>query len=898
MIASFEIEYRTHWGEQVCVFGSLVELGGHPGGKPIPMETLDGIHWHLSLPVSMPTNEKSFTYHYCICRGEEIVRKEWTGHERRILLQDDVQKTYRFINSWKELPVQHPFYSSAFTKSLLAFPKRPVQAKQLAKSVQLHVMAPNIGPDKQLCISGNQKALGNWEVAKAPTLTYLEAPEWMIDIDAKQLTYPLEYKFFLKDKVTGHLTAWEAHENHYLHDPQLEDNETIVYTLDDLYFEQPQWKGAGTAVPVFSLRSEQSFGVGDFGDLKRMVDWIVQTKQHVLQILPINDTTMTHTWVDSYPYNSISIYALHPMYIDISQLPKLRDASQHTHFEEIRQKLNKNTSVDYEAVSQNKWTYFRLIFDQEGKRTFNSKRFQEWYTDNEEWLKPYAAFSYLRDCYKTPNFNEWPAYNVFKQAEIDALTDAKSDNFQDIAIYYYIQFHLHIQLVDVAKYARANGVVLKGDIPIGISRNSVEAWKEPHYFNLNGQAGAPPDDFSVKGQNWGFPTYNWKVMAEDNYAWWRKRFQKMATYFDAYRIDHILGFFRIWQIPMHCVEGLLGQFVPAIAMTPEEVEGYGLHFDYNFMTKPYIHEYFLHEVFGEYTDWVKEEFILPTNSYEIYEMREEYKTQRAVEAYFYGRTDEKSIRVRDGLYSLISDVLFVADIDDPHRFHPRIGVQNEFVFRALNGHEQAAFNRLYNNYYYHRHNDFWYKQAMKKLPTLTESTKMLVCGEDLGMIPACVPAVMEELRILSLEIQRMPKDPKQEFGYLPGYPQRSVCTISTHDMAPVRMWWKEDKEATQRYYNFELGHWGDAPEEASAEICSQIVRNHLYSNSMLCVLALQDWMAIDRHFRLQDEDAERINIPANPRHYWRYRMHLTIEQLLEASSLNNQIIELIEQTGR
>ena len=508
------------------------------------------------------------------------------------------------------------------------------------------------------------------------------------------------------------------------------------------------------------------------------------------------------------------------------------------------------------------------------------------------------VFSYLRDAYKTPNFREWPKFTEYKAEEIEKLCQPESADYPHIAIYFFIQFHLHLQLLAATEHARANGVVLKGDIPIGISRNSVEAWTEPYYFNLNGQAGAPPDDFSVNGQNWGFPTYNWDVMEKDGYSWWMKRFRKMSEYFDAYRIDHILGFFRIWEIPMHAVHGLLGQFVPALPMTREEIEGYGMAFREDFFTKPYIHEYFLGQMFGPHTDYVKQTFIEPTETWEIYRMRPEFDTQRKVEAYFAGKTDEDSIWIRDGLYALIRDVLFVPDREDPHKFHPRIGVQHDYIYRALNDWEKAAFNRLYDQYYYHRHNEFWREQAMKKLPQLTQSTRMLVCGEDLGMIPDCVAWVMNDLRILSLEIQRMPKDPSQEFGHPDWYPYRSVCTISTHDMSTLRGWWEEDFQQTQRYYNTMLGHYGAAPAVATPELCEQVVRNHLYSNSILCILSLQDWMAMDGKWRNPNVQEERINVPANPRHYWRYRMHLTLEQLMKAESLNEKIKGLIEQTGR
>lgn len=628
-----------------------------------------------------------------------------------------------------------------------------------------------------------------------------------------------------------------------------------------------------------------------------MIDWAVSTQQKVIQILPINDTTMTHAWTDSYPYNSISIYAFHPMYADIKQMGTLKDKSAAAKFNKKQKELNGLPAMDYEAVNQTKWEYFRLIFKQEGEKVLASGEFGEFFNANKEWLQPYAVFSYLRDAFQTPNFREWPRHSVYNAQDIEKMCRPESVDYPHIALYYYIQFHLHLQLVAATKYAREHGVVLKGDIPIGISRNSVEAWTEPYYFNLNGQAGAPPDDFSVNGQNWGFPTYNWDVMEKDGYRWWMKRFQKMSEYFDAYRIDHILGFFRIWEIPMHAVHGLLGQFIPSIPMSREEIESYGLPFREEYLI-PYIHESFLGQVFGPHTDYVKQTFLLPAETPGVYHMKPEFTTQREVESFFAGKNDENSLWIRDGLYTLISDVLFVPDTKEKDKYHPRIGIQRDFIFRSLNEQEQNAFNRLYDQYYYHRHNEFWRQQAMKKLPQLTQSTRMLVCGEDLGMIPDCVSSVMNDLRILSLEIQRMPKNPMHEFGYLNEYPYRSVCTISTHDMSTLRGWWEEDYLQTQRYYNTMLGHYGTAPTVATPELCEEVVRNHLKSNSILCILSLQDWLSIDGKWRNPNVQEERINVPANPRNYWRYRMHLTLEQLMKAEELNDKIRELIKYTGR
>ena len=889
MTVSFNIEYRTSWGEEVRIAGLLPES--------IPMHTTDGIYWTADVELEVPKEGMTINYSYQIEQNQIIIRKEWDSFPRRLFLSGNSKKKYQIKDCWKNIPEQLYYYSSAFTEALLAHPDRAEIPPCHRKGLVIKAYAPRINKDYCLAICGNQKALGNWDPDKAIPMSDANFPEWQIELDASKLKFPLEYKFILYHKEEKKADCWENNPNRYLADPELKTNETLVISDRYAYFDIPVWKGAGIAIPVFSLKSENSFGVGDFGDLKRMIDWAVSTQQKVIQILPINDTTMTHAWTDSYPYNSISIYAFHPMYADIKQMGTLKDKSAAAKFNKKQKELNGLPAMDYEAVNQTKWEYFRLIFKQEGEKVLASGEFGEFFNANKEWLQPYAVFSYLRDAFQTPNFREWPRHSVYNAQDIEKMCRPESVDYPHIALYYYIQFHLHLQLVAATKYAREHGVVLKGDIPIGISRNSVEAWTEPYYFNLNGQAGAPPDDFSVNGQNWGFPTYNWDVMEKDGYRWWMKRFQKMSEYFDAYRIDHILGFFRIWEIPMHAVHGLLGQFIPSIPMSREEIESYGLPFREEYLI-PYIHESFLGQVFGPHTDYVKQTFLLPAETPGVYHMKPEFTTQREVESFFAGKNDENSLWIRDGLYTLISDVLFVPDTKEKDKYHPRIGIQRDFIFRSLNELEQNAFNKLYDQYYYHRHNEFWRQQAMKKLPQLTQSTRMLVCGEDLGMIPDCVSSVMNDLRILSLEIQRMPKNPMYEFGYLNEYPYRSVCTISTHDMSTLRGWWEEDYLQTQRYYNTMLGHYGTAPTVATPDLCEEVVRNHLKSNSILCILSLQDWLSIDGKWRNPNVQEERINVPANPRNYWRYRMHLTLEQLMKAEELNDKIRELIKYTGR
>lgn len=526
-----------------------------------------------------------------------------------------------------------------------------------------------------------------------------------------------------------------------------------------------------------------------------------------------------------------------------------------------------------------------------------SDDFKAFFEESQHWLVPYAQFCYLRDKYGSCLFNTWLDHNQWDEADRKPLSDPSSKAYKDVAFFYFVQYILDRQMRSAHEYAKARGVILKGDIPIGVNRNSCDVWHEPEYFHLDSQAGAPPDPFSENGQNWGFPTYNWERMIGDGCKWWERRFQNMQKYFDAYRIDHILGFFRIWAIPTECVHGLLGQFQPVLGMTCEEIESYGLHFQEEEFTRPFIARWVVERMFGDLAEEVVNTY-LDADRDDLYKLKPEYDTERKIEAVFEEKTSEKDIKLRDGLYTLVQDVLFIRDNQNPKLFHPRITAQTTCRYESLWDKDKDAFNRLYNDYYYRRNNDFWYTEAKKKLPRLVQATRMLVCGEDLGMVPDCVPWLMQELRILSLELQQMPKDPHVRFGHLSRNPYRSVCTVSTHDMPTLRQWWDEDEERTQDFYNSMLYRSGTAPHPLPGWLARDIISNQLTSPSMLCILSLQDWLAIDESIRLKDANAERINIPANPKHYWRYRMHLSIETLLAERDFNDQIKELVDEAGR
>ena len=896
MNLNFHIEYQTVYGQDLILNIVSEKKKGVPKVSEYRMQTVDGVHWDCQVSCVIGTGT-SVDYFYSIENGGRKERREWGVVAHRLEATCENGQIYDIYDHWIDIPEDSYLYTSAITDCVVGKKIEQPRITPFAKTVRLQVRAPQLSQGMALYVTGGEVAMGEWDDSKAIRMTEHNINEWLADIDAGELADSLiDFKFFAKDDATGNI-VWEYSNNRSVQLPDLADGQVVVYDLSQAFFPLPPVRCAGTLVPVFSLRSRESFGVGDFGDLKKMIDWVAKTKQRVLQILPINDTTITHTWTDSYPYSCISIFALHPQYADLNQLPKIADKALADEMEQLRQELNALPQIDYERVNDAKVRYLRAIYEQEGKDTLASKEFKQFFKETEQWLVPYAQYCFLRDTNGTADFLKWEGHTSWNEDDRAALSNGRTKAYRDVAFYYFVQFILSEQMKAAHEYARANHVILKGDIPIGVNRFGCDVWSEPRYFNLNGQAGAPPDDFSVSGQNWGFPTYNWDEMIADGCQWWVRRFQNMQQYFDAYRIDHVLGFFRIWEIPATAVHGLLGHFSPALGMSREEIEGYGLHWQEDLFTTPFITDWVLDRVFHERAQEVREKYVEPKWEGH-YRMRPEFDTQKKIEAAFEGCTDERDIWLRDGLYSLVSDVLFVRDHKDSNKFHPRISVQFDFIYENLYDSDKAIFNRLYNDYFYRRNNQFWYHEAMKKLPLLVNATRMLVCAEDLGMVPDCVEWVMNELRILSLELQSMPKDPKVRFGYLSRNPYRSVCTISSHDMPTLRQWWDENWERTQAYHNTML-HRGDAaPHPLPGWLARDILSRNLYSPSMLCIISIQDWMAMDENLRLDDPDAERINIPANPKHYWRYRMHVNLEDLMENQDFNGNMIEMITNSGR
>jgi 4-alpha-glucanotransferase len=897
MRLQFYLRFHTEVGQSLFISGDIEALGNQKPGRAFLLTYLNDEFWHGTVELDIPESGH-IQYSYLLKNADGTIVNEW-GDDRTIEFSLAGIEEIEVLDTWNHAgEYENTFFTAPFKQILLKHNRRATRQKSPKHYTHIFkVKAPLLKKDEILCLTGSAAGLREWDIESALAMS-LENNWWVRKVDLPKESFPITYKYgvyHLKHKKFVH---FENGNNRSLHGDASKNKITLLH---DGFVQLPNntWRGAGLAIPVFSLRSADSGGVGEFLDLKLLVDWAKKTEMKLIQILPVNDTMATQTWLDSYPYASISAFALHPIYLNLQNIAGKKWAAVVKPFHKKQKQLNELPDLDYEEVLKLKLAAIKELYALQKEILLQDPLFLEFFDQNKHWLIPYAAFCNLRDRHGCSDFTQWKIHKKYNKEAIEKYVSPQAKIYDSIAIQYFTQYHLHMQLREATDYAHQQGIILKGDIPIGIYRHSCDAWVEPMLYHMDVQAGAPPDDFAIKGQNWGFPTYNWEQMAKDGFSWWKKRFEQMANYFDAFRIDHILGFFRIWSIPMHEVEGIMGLFDPALPIDINEFQERSIWFDNYRYTQPFINDAVLWEYFGNQTDAVATSFLVPIGN-GFFEMKEGFNTQRKVEEYFETlQKNEDNDLLKNGLFQLISNrILFEAPESEGTQFHFRIAVENTPSFRYLDWHLQQQLKELYINYFFRRQDHFWKEEAMKKLPPLKRATNMLVCGEDLGMVPHCVPEVMKQLGILSLEIQRMPKDPQKEFFHPADAPYLSVVTPSTHDMSTIRGWWEEDRGKTQRFFNHELGQWGDAPFFCEPWISKAIVIQHLYSPAMWSIFQLQDLLGMSENISRENPNDERINTPANRQNYWKFRMHLTLEELLKEKGFNEELKSFVHASGR
>ena len=878
----FTINYGTEFGKKLM----LKVLDGK-NIQSYDLQFSDNRNWKTEIDFF----SKSIEYKYLVVdEDNHVIDEEICTHHLNFV---NNFSEYNIYDVWNNKNFPENYLNNKILQNKLGDFKAEKVSILKKHTHHFRIEAPLYSPDWRLVIAGNNEALGSWNFENAEKMAQTSVGVWEVAVDLKKQKEFVQYKYAIFDEKHEKIIAVEYGDNRLAFPNQ--DEEVLQVHADHFFrFSAEQlYKAAGVAIPVFSLRSDDGFGVGEFSDLKKLADWAHKTNLSVIQILPINDTTANYTWTDSYPYAAISVYALHPQYLSLEKIQFGITEAFQMEFKMKRDELNALSLVDYEQMISEKWKFIKVVFEENKTEILKDKDFSKFLKENADWLKPYAAFCVLRDKNNTPNFNNWKTHKKYVAGKIAQLFDVKHADFESVMLHAWVQFQLHLQLKEAVDYTHGLGISLKGDLPIGIYRYSVEAWTEPELFGMDFQAGAPPDEFSDLGQNWEFPTYNWEVMQANNYDWWKKRFAVIARYFDAMRIDHILGFFRIWRMPMTATQGLLGYFYPAVPVTIEEFAARHIPFNFDRYCKPFINDQILWDIFGNEKDAIAEHFMYQENG--VYHFKQEYDCQRKLAEYFKKNPRKNA---EEKLISLAANVLFLQEFNGTdYVYHPRFNINKTISYQYLSDWEKKQLYDLYVDYFFRRQDGLWYQKAMEKLPMLLAATDMLICGEDLGLVPDCVPVVMDKLGITALKVQRSPKedvpyyDP-QTASYM------NVVTASSHDSSTLRQWWKENRELTQHYFNNQLKQFGTAPSELLPELAEIIMKQHLHSEAMLAIFPIQEYFATDYEIVNPYADDERINNPAVFPHYWRYRMHISIEELLQKEYFNNKIAHFVAESGR
>ncbi|SDM28284.1 4-alpha-glucanotransferase [Chryseobacterium taihuense] len=832
---------------------------------------------------------KSIEYHYQLCDDHgKILRKEPVKHHHTF---PHNYKEFLIFDEWNSKNLPENYLNNKILKNKLP-QKRSQKISILKKHTHLFkIEAPIYNPDWEIALIGSTPSLGSWNYENAIHLTQTDPGIWEAAVEVPE-NYVIEYKYSIFDKKLHKIIDVETGDNRSTFP---NNQKEVLQIISDHYFRFKSYQmyhAAGVAVPVFSLRTEDGFGVGEFLDLKKLADWAKNTSLEIIQILPINDTTANYTWTDSYPYAAVSVYALHPQYISLENLDFKIPKNLEEDFAQEKEHLNSLELIDYEKMIASKWKYLNAIFTTEKDKIYKDRNFKRFLKDNESWLLPYSAFCVLRDKYKSPNYNLWKTHKKYIAGKIAPFFNAKNKDYDAAMLHSWVQYQLDKQLKNAVEYVHSLGISLKGDLPIGIYRYSVEAWTEPELFGMDFQAGAPPDQFTEIGQNWEFPTYNWEAMKADGYQWWKNRFKALEQYFDAMRIDHILGFFRIWRMPVSATQGILGYFYPAIPVTWDEFKARHIPFDFERYCKPYINDEILWKYFGDQTGKALD--FLERKSDGTYHFKEEYNTQRKISEHFRGKMDDFS----DQLITLCANVLFLTEERNGETvYHPRFNAFKTESYHFLSDWEKTSVYELYQDYFFKRQDYLWKQSAMEKLPVILNATDMLICGEDLGLVPDCVPEVMDELAIVALKVQRMPSE-NIAFYNPKTADYMNVVTASSHDSSTLRQWWKENPSLTQQYFNQQLGQFGKAPENLEPYLAEIIMKQHLYNDAMLAVFPIQEFFATDENLINEKTDNERINNPAVFPHYWRYRMHIKLENIVNYSEFNHKISDWVKDSGR
>ena len=927
VLIKFRVRIFTHYGQEIFLTGNTPELGEWQDDSIIPLFFENNQdYWSTQILFPFSSQQRTIKYRYLVCSGGRIERKEPEECHEFILdpttspCAIEIADQYR----WND-PVLDAFTRAAFTQVInrrehpvLPKPIDPTAVKPNAIMTYIKVYCPYVRSNQRVVLVGSIPELGKWSPKDGIVMDDGDFPYWSCNVELSHKSFPFEYKFVIQKEDGDYI--WEQSDNRICVPPsfkQFDNSFPITFFLNNWFIcpNRDLFKGLGIYVPLFSLRTNESQGIGSYTDIKKLVDCCNKMGASLIQLLPINDTVDQGTWADSYPYRQVSCFALHPIYIDLLAIKEDLPSNILNVIHQKKVEFEKYSSIQYPEVFAFKMDILKKIFALVKSDFSKSKELDDFISKNGSWLKPYALFCAFKEKYGTMEFRKWPQHSTITPQEIESLSDQMKDQ---LLFTYWIQFIAEKQFRESFNYASSHKVALKGDLPIGVNINSVECWTFPKLFRHHMCTGAPPDSFSSDGQNWKFPTYDWDAMEKDGFAWWKSRFQRMSELYHALRVDHILGFFRIWEIPRDsCIRGLLGHFFPAIPLTRQELVDMGL-WDIDRYVKPYVRDHLLKKKFGSKSEEIAAKFFVPrmiNQEDDYFDFKDDFDNEVKIhEALAKDKTltEEERASMERSLFELLSNVLLIPDGERQECYHVRTEITKEHVeikdgnpivhenpsLVELDPSTKKKFEDLYNDFTYRRQTDLWVTKARPKLDVLKNSTKMLICGEDLGQITEGIIKCLEETGILSLRIQRMSKSNESSFDDFNKFKYLSVACPSTHDTSSLRGWWEEKRRDVSKFWTEVLATHDQCPAQLSTNIQEIILRQNLWSNSMWAIFLLQDLTGICESLRRQTPKEERINDPSNPDQEWKYRYPFTLEELMNHNEFNAKIRGLVDASRR
>lgn len=904
--------------QTLSVMGNTNSLGQWQESHSLPMnfEGNDD-YWTANIYLSASDEPQILEYKYIVNQFPATYIKEpYSNHKLFIAPVSEpsiieVADTFR----WKD-DIQENLSTSAFSNVLFRRndPVHPQPLDPTKTSLEFIAFCPHIRPNQALAVVGSIPALGNWDPTHAIKLVDGYFPVWSADVDVPKDQMVFEYKYIIINQDNSVL--WEADPNRFCSGFSYETDIPRALVLNE-WFVCPNhdfFKGFGIYCPIFSLRSNYSCGIGQYTDLIPLIDFCNKIRASLIHILPIHDTTETGGWGDSYPYKQVSCFALNPMYINLYQVMDPLPKEAINQLNDFRTRMEKNPTIDYPAVYDFKHRMLDSLYQLVQSTLKDNVEYQKFIAENNVWLRSYALFCYFRDFYNRSDFHFWPHHSNIKPSEIIQLSNKYAAQLDK---YYWYQYLCEIQYKSVLKYAEEHRVIINGDLPTGVNFNSVECWAYPKNFRLHMCAGSTPDDFSSDGQNWGFPTIDWDYMASDDYKWWRNRLARVSQLFHAVRIDHILGFFRIWELPRdNCIRGILGHYYPIKPVSRVELETMGL-WNIDRYVKPYVRWHLLVPKFGGEAEYVAQKFFIPKRvdlQDDWFDFKDEYNTEKKIADRLALEITDKSKRehYQICLFQLLTDVLLIPDDNQSDYFHVRTNITVEHIevhndgtrvfyspsWNELNEPEKTLMLNLYNDYTFKRQNKLWVQKAKPKLDLLKSSTNTMIIVETAGHYNDDITTEILSHGFLSVRIQRIGNEKDTQFDDVNSYPYLSVCCPSTHDTSSLRGWWEENSQITLEFWNSQLWKHEEVLKTCEPMVSQMIIRKHLWSPSMWAVFLLQDLTGIDESLRRQNPIDERINIPSDPNHHWYYRYPYKVEELRDYDVFTSKVREMVESSHR